>query len=125
MQEHFYQKLWFKNTVLISLPVIISVFGVIISLTSNNTIKIALVMSIIFLTICLIVAVIVFSNQDDKIYKEYKQLENNQMELANILAHMENCYKTGIFTISTFSTLSEMWAKNINSFEASSECVSV
>lgn len=69
-----------------------------------------------FLLICLIVAVVFFSNQEDKIYKECEKLKDETLKLATILAHMENSYKTSTFTVSVFSELVEKWAKTINSF---------
>ena len=32
MKEHFYEQLWFKNTILIGIPTLISAFGVFISI---------------------------------------------------------------------------------------------
>lgn len=116
MQEHIYQKLWFKNSILISLPVIISVIGAAFSFIKSNIVKAILATIMFILLICLVVAVIVFSIQDDKMAKAYDQLKNDKMELANILAHMENNFKTSTFTISTFSSMAEIWAKSINSF---------
>lgn len=116
MRQHFYQKSWFKNTILISIPSIISVIGVIISVIENHTIKNTFIIFTLFLMVCLIVAVIFFSNQEDKLYEEYEIQKERNETLATILSHMENDYKTSIFTISIFSELSEKWAKNINSF---------
>lgn len=66
--------------------------------------------------ICLIIAVIFFSNQEDKVYEECEKLKTEALKLATILAHMENSNKTSTFTISVFSELFEKWAKTINSF---------
>lgn len=116
MKKHFYHKLWFKNTILITIPAIIAFLSLIISLSSNDVLNAIFVATCFFLTICFIFAVVIFSNQDEKINQEYEKLANEKIELANILAHMENNYKTSIYTISTFSSLAEKWAKNINSF---------
>lgn len=116
MRHNFYQKTWFKNTILISIPSLISVIGVAISIITNSTIKIGLIIFTLFLMIALIVAVIYFGNQEDKIFKELEEKNDTIKTMTSILAHMENEYKTAIFTISTFSELSEKWAATINSF---------
>lgn len=116
MREHFYQKTWFKNTILISLPSLISVIGVVISIIDNQTLKVGLIIFSLFLMISLIIAVVYFGNQEDKVYTEIQSLKNQNIELTSILAHMENDYKTSIFTVTSFSNLAEKWAKNINSF---------
>lgn len=115
MREKFFQKTWFKNTILISIPTLISFLGIIISF-ANKTIKIILIVSSVFLVLCLIFAVVFFSNQEDKLYKEYNELCDKNEKLTSILAHMENNYKMNTFTISVFSEYAEKWAKNINSF---------
>lgn len=123
MREYIYQKTWFKNTILISIPTIISTIGVIISLLKNQTAKNTLCVVSVFLMICLALAVFFFSHHEDEIYERNKELENElkkleeeQKKLTAILAHMENLYKTSIFTIASFSELSEVWAKSINAF---------
>jgi len=116
MRQHFYQKNWFKNTILISIPALISVIGVVISIINKPLIRNTLIIFTIFLMLSLIAFVIFFSNQEDKIYKQYEDLKDENLKLATILAHMENDYKTSVFTISAFSELVEKWAKNINSF---------
>lgn len=116
MRQYFYQKGWFKNTILIGIPSLISVIGVIISIIQSQLAKIVLVTITIFLMIGLAIAVIFFSNQEDKINKECNSLKDQNIKLLAILAHMENNYKTSVFTISTFSELMETWAKTINSF---------
>ena len=114
--KHFYQKLWFKNTILISFSAAISFLGLLISLSKNTAVTVSLVIVSFFLFVCLVFAVIVFSNQEDSTLKSYEKLANDKLELTNILAHLENSYKTSIYTISTFATLAEQWSKNINSF---------
>lgn len=116
MRQRFYQKTWFKNTVLILIPSLISVVGVVISIITNNTMKIFLIFASLFLMLCLIIFVIYFSNQEDKIYSEYEELKEKNLKLTSILAHMENEYKTTTYMISVFSELTEKWAKTINSF---------
>lgn len=116
MRQHIYQKNWFKNTILISIPALISVIGIVISIINSSVLKNTLIILTVFLMICLIVAVIFFSNQEDKIYNEYEKLKDDNLKLATILAHMENDFKTSTFTISVFSELAEKWAKTINSF---------
>lgn len=123
MRQKYYQKTGFKNTILISIPALISVIGTIISIINNNTIKLALIFGVILLMIILVIAVLFFANQEDKIYSEYekskdeiKSLNEKINTLSTILAHMENNYKTSTFTITTFSEFLEKWAKTINSF---------
>ena len=116
MKEHFYQKTWFKNTILISIPSAISVIGVLISIASNIIIKIALVSASIFLMLVLICSVIYFSNFEEKIYKELQDEKNRNFSLTNILAHMENDYKTVTSEVSAFSEMAEKWSSSINSF---------
>lgn len=78
--------------------------------------KNALIIITIALLIALVITVFFFSSQDDKINKKYNILEETNTRLAAILSHMENDLKTNEFTITTFSELSEKWAKSINSF---------
>ena len=116
MRLRFYQKNWFKNTILISIPSLISVIGVFVSIIESSTIKNSLIIFTFFLMICLIIAVIFFSNQEDKLYEEYVAQKDRVQKLTTVLAHMENDYKTNFYTVSIFSELVEKWAKNINSF---------
>lgn len=67
MKEHFYQKTWFKNTILILIPSAISVIGVIISIVTSLIAKIIFIFATIILMIILIVFVIYFSNFEEKI----------------------------------------------------------
>lgn len=115
MREKFYQKLWFKNTVLISIPSIISLFGIIISFVPNN-IKIILSCVCIFLMLCLVIFVILFANQDEKIDKVLKELKNENDNLKVISYHLKNVLKTNIYSVNSFSQFTETWSKNINSF---------
>lgn len=116
MREHFYQKTWFKNTILISIPSFISVIGVIISIINNNIIKIGFISLSVILMLILIYSVIHFGNQEDKIYKELEDIKTLNISLTTILAHMENDYQTATLTISAFSELAEKWSVSINSF---------
>lgn len=123
MRQKFYQKTGFKNTILISIPALISVFGAIISIINNSILKLAFIFLILLLMISLAIAVFFFANQEDKIYLEYEKSQNEIQnakdeiqKLSAILVHMENNYKTSIFTITTFSEFLEKWAKTINSF---------
>lgn len=118
MKEHFYQKTWFKNTILITLPSLISTIGVIISLvnTLSDTIKNTLIIVIIALMIILIIAVILFSAQDDKIYNDYQISLNDNQKLLAVVARLNNDLKTNNHIITAFSEISEKWSKNINSF---------
>lgn len=116
MRDHFYQKTWFKNTILITIPSLISFLGILIAIDNNDIIKTVSIVSSIFLMVCLIFAVIYFSNQDDKLYNDYNLLKDDNLKLSSILAHMENNYKMSTFTVSVFSEYTEKWAKNINSF---------
>lgn len=123
MQEHFYQKTKFKNTVLILLPLISTVLSSVISITTNSIVKTVCMMLIIFLAICTGIFGIIFSNNDEKVLNIIQEL-NNQIEksksdleeLNSILMHMENNYKTCFYTTTTVSELTEKWAKTINSF---------
>lgn len=111
------QKGWFRNTILIAIPTVISAVGVVISLvTIPDSIKYALIFFIVLLTLVLVGFVLFFSNQDDRFYDEYGKLSEEKKSLTTILAHMENLLKTNKFTITTLSEMSEKWAKNINAF---------
>ena len=116
MREHVYQKMWFKNFILILIPTLISVIGVVISNISNQTFKLFLIISTIILLIILISFMIYSSNFEESIYQELQQMKDKNIYLTSILAHMENDYKTAIFEISSFSDLTEKWAGTINSF---------
>lgn len=116
MRNHFYQKTWFKNTILISIPSLISVIGITVSIITNQSIKIGLILFSIFLMIILTIAIVYFSNQEDKICKDLESEKEANRTLTAILAHMENEYKTATYTISTFSELAEKWSATINSF---------
>lgn len=94
MRNHFYQKTWFKNTILISIPSLISVIGIAVSIITNQSIKIGLILFSIFLMILLTIAIVYFSNQEDKIYKDLESEKESNRALTTILAHMENEYKT-------------------------------
>lgn len=111
------QKGWFRNTILITIPTLISTIGVIVSLVPiSESIKITLIVIILILMLFLIGFVLFFSSQDEKLYKEYEKVLNQNNSLTTLLAHMENMIKTNKFTITTLSEMSEKWSKNINSF---------
>lgn len=118
MKQKFYQKTWFKNTILITIPTIISTIGVIISLNNNipKNVKTALMILIVLLMFILLFAVIFFSGQDDKIYGEYEKLNKEIEKIKVVTAHFENEYKTSCSIITTFSMLFEDWSKNIYNF---------
>lgn len=116
MRERFYQKTWFKNTILILIPTAVSVIGVFTSLLSGKIIKIILICATIILMIILVAFVLYYGNQEDKVYNELKEKDAKIINLTNILAHMENNYKTAIYEISSLSELTEKWAAVINSF---------
>lgn len=116
MKEHFYQKTWFKNTILILIPSAISVIGVIISAVTNSIVKMIFIFVAIFLMGILIAFIIYFGNFEDKIFQELQAEKNRNFSLTNILAHMENDYKTVTSEVSTFSAMFEKWAGMINSF---------
>lgn len=128
MKEHFYEQLWFKNTILIGIPTLISAFGVFISITNNKVVKGIIITLIIILLILFAILVIVYSNMDDKKFKEINdlnaridQLVVKGADLTTCLAHVENNYKTSIYTISSFSKMFELWSKNINSFASNAK----
>ena len=116
MRERFYQKTWFKNTVLILIPTAVSVIGVFTSITSDIVIKIILTSITVILMITLVAFVIYYGNQEDKVYNELQEKDETIVNLTNILAHMENDYKTVTYEISSLSELAEKWATVINSF---------
>lgn len=122
MEEHFYQKTWFKNTVLIGIPTIISTIGVIISYV-DGVLKGFLIATSVILFIVFAILVIVFSNMEDKKGKEIENLKHEidiraaeTIELKALFLHMENNYQTSLYTISSLSSMFEIWSKNINSF---------
>lgn len=117
-KKKFYQKTWFKNTILISLPSLISAIGVIISLanTLSATTKNTLLIVIIVLMIIIIITVCFFSAQDDKLYNDYQNSLNDNKKLISVLARLDNDLKTSNNMITTFSEFFEKWSKNINSF---------
>lgn len=118
MKQKIYQKTWFKNTILITIPTIISTLGVIISLKNDisEIKKNTLMITIIILMFTLLFAVIFFSEQDDRIYDEYKKLKEEIEKIKVVTAYFENEYKTSCNIITTFSTLFEDWSKNIYNF---------
>lgn len=116
MRERFYQKTRFKNTVLILIPTAVSVIGVFTSITSDIVIKIILTSITVILMITLVAFVIYYGNQEDKVYNELQEKDGKIINLTNILAHMENDYKTVTYEISSLSELAEKWAMVINSF---------
>ena len=116
MRERFYQKTLFKNTVLILIPTAVSVIGVFTSITSDIVIKIILTSITVILMMTLVAFVIYYGNQEDKVYNELQEKDAKIINLTNILAHMENDYKTVTYEISSLSELAEKWATVINSF---------
>lgn len=115
MSKQFYQKTWFKNTLFISISTAISVIGILISIL-DDTIKNVLICISIVLLLIQIYAIIRYSNEEDKIYKQLQESELKNNSLTAILAHMENDYKTVTSEVSAFSELAEKWASQINSF---------
>lgn len=111
MERKFYQKIWFKNTILISIPTVISAIGVIISLRENMEAitKNTLMIVIVVLMCILIIAVLFFGGQEDKIYEELEGLKV-------VAAHFENEYKMSSNTILTFSELFGDWSNKIYEF---------
>lgn len=116
MREHFYQRLWFKNVMLILIPTLVSVIGALISIVTDPVWKTSLVFVIIILVMALIVFMIYSSNFEENIYDELQKVKDENMSLTNILAHMENDYKTATSEIAAFSDLTEKWSITINSF---------
>ena len=116
MKKYFYQKTWFKNTILISIPTIISALGVMISIFNNIIFITGSICLIAVLLIALICSVIHYGNEEDKIYDNMDKLKDKNEQLTSILAHMENDYKTVTSEISAFSEMIEKWAGTINSF---------
>ena len=116
MDEHFYQKIWFKNTLFISLSTIISIIGILISLLTNFTIRVVLILISIVLLVIQIYAIIKYGNKEDKVNKELENYKLKNDNLTRILAHMENDYKTVSSEVNIFSEMAEKWASSINSF---------
>lgn len=116
MKQHFYHKIWFKNTILISIPTLISGIGVFISLVDNIVLKTILFCLAFVLMIALIIYVIHNGNKEDELVKEIHALNDKNESLTSILAHMENDYKTVASEISAFSEIIEKWSGTINSF---------
>lgn len=122
-REHLYDKTWFKNIILIGLPLIISVLGIVISISANQIVKGVIITIAIILLIVFVIMVVIFSKTEDKKSHELMDLKNNlaqketrNLELSTLLAHVENNYKTSVYTINSFSKMFELWSKNINSF---------
>ena len=103
MREHFYQKIWFKNLILLLIPTIISVIGIIYSATTNQIYHTILICIVIMLMLILLIFVIYSSNFEDNISQELQELQGANAYLINILAHMENDYKTATSEISAIS----------------------
>lgn len=116
MKEHFYQKTWFKNVILILIPSVISIIGIIISIVTSLIAKTIFISIAIILMVILIAFVIYFSNLEDKIFKELQEEKDKNFSLTNILAHMENNYKTVTSEVAAFSDMVEKWSGMINSF---------
>lgn len=116
MKIHFYQKTWFKNTILISIPTIISALGIMISVFKNTIFIAVSICMIVVLLIALICSVVHYGNEEDRIYDNMNKLQDKNEQLTSILAHMENDYKTVTSEVSAFSEMIEKWAGIINSF---------
>lgn len=122
-KEHFYQKTWFKNAILVGVPTIISALGVVLSVITNNVAKAVIVAINIFLFIIFAIMIYIFSNLEDKKEKEFNKLKSELdqkiieiNDLKTLFLHVENTYQTSLYTISSLSNMFELWAKNINSF---------
>lgn len=117
-KKHFWQTLWFKNTILITIPSLISILGVVISVVDikSQTIKNTIVIVMFVSIISMIISVIFFSNQEERKDNEYKKICDEHKKLTVMLAHLQNVCKTNSYTIAAISELSEKWSKNINSF---------
>lgn len=116
MRKHIYQKMWFRNVMLILVPALMSVIGIVISNVTNKTFKTGLIFTSIILLIALVVFVIYSSSFEESIYQELQKEKGKNDFLTNILAHMENDYKTAMHEISVISDIVDKWASNINSF---------
>lgn len=116
MKKPFYEKAVFRNTLLISLPVLMSLLGLFISQTTNNNFKIFLVIIGFILTAIIAIAVLIFSRQEEKKEKHCEDLEIKIQDLTGILMHMENQYQTNLYTMLFFSAFFDTWAKNIHTF---------
>lgn len=117
-KQKLYERTWFKNTILITIPTIISVLGIFVSLfpEASKQIKDTLVAIIILLIGVLIVFVLFFSNNEDKMYNDYIKVSEDNAKLVGIIGILENQLKTSVYTITTFSQIFEKWSQNINIF---------
>lgn len=68
MKQKFYQRIWVKNTILITIPALISSLGVLISLTKelSDFLKALFIISIAILSFILIFAVYFFPSRRKK-----------------------------------------------------------
>ena len=103
MKKLFYEKASFRNTLLISLPALMSFLGLFISQTANNNFKIFLVIIGFILTTIIAISVLIFSRQEEKKEKYYEDLEIKIQDLTGILMYMENQYQANLYTMLSFS----------------------
>ena len=96
-KEHFYQKTWFKNAILVGVPTIISALGVVLSVITNNVAKAVIVAINIFLFIIFAIMIYIFSNLEDKKEKEFNKLKSELdqkiieiNDLKTLFLHVEN-----------------------------------
>lgn len=111
MKQKFYQRIWVKNTILITIPALISSLGVLISLTKelSDFLKALFIISIAILSFILIFAVYFFSKQEEKMIATTN-------DLNNVVAYYERDAETANIILQTFSELFEDWSKTIYSF---------
>ncbi|EGC75472.1 hypothetical protein HMPREF0490_00670 [Lachnospiraceae bacterium 6_1_37FAA] len=116
MEDKFYQKPWFKNTILISIPTIISCIGIFISFVNNNVLKAVFCTVSVFLMFCLIIAVLFYGNQESKASEIIYEMNQKNNQLNLILNELDRYKNTCSYSVGMFSSISEKWALNINSF---------
>lgn len=111
----FFKRLWFKNTLLIGCPGVISVIGVIYNflpkMLKTPSIVLVVIMGIVF-----VIAVLFYSNEEEQKNKELEKLKEEKENLQKVVEHLEILVKTNVFALNSIAEFSEGWAKNINTF---------
>lgn len=113
-REYFYEKIWFKNTILIALPTLISVAGVVTGVTQISIIRTTCIIIAITGFIFLIVAVVYYGNKESSQSTKLAISQAQNVSLLNILTQMEDTYTSAMFEISSFSKMAEQWADKVN-----------
>lgn len=115
MQKKFYQRLWFKNIVLIGVPSVISLLGIFTSIL-NGTIRIILYCVCVCLMIFLVIAVIFYSHSESKTDKIIENLETECKTYKLLSYCLNKTLEMKAYSVNIFSQFTEAWSKNINAF---------